>query len=60
MIPARAVLSTDKVLPNDLHPCLLQVPDDGLFTFEITDKPSNFLMYDRGDPTRTRRPSRRP
>ncbi len=50
MIPASEVLPADKVLPNDLHPCLLKVPDDGLFTFEMTDKPSNFLMYDRGDP----------
>ncbi len=50
MIPASEVLPTDKVLPNDLRPCLLKVPDDGLFTFEMTDKPSNFLMYDRGDP----------
>ena len=50
MIPASEVLPTDKVLPNDLRPCLLKVPDDGLFTFEMTDKPSNFLIYDRGDP----------
>jgi hypothetical protein len=50
IIPAGAVLPTDKVLPNDLRPCVLKVPDDGLFTFKLTDKPSNFLMYDRGDP----------
>ncbi len=50
MIPASQVLPTDKVLPNDLHSCRIKVPDDGLFTFELTDKPSNFLMYDRGDP----------
>ena len=50
MIPASQVLPTDKVLPNDLHRCRIKVPDDGLYTFEITDKPSNFLMYDRGDP----------
>ena len=50
MIPASQVLPTDKVLPNDLRPCRIKVPDDGLYTFEITDKPSNFLMYDRGDP----------
>ena len=50
MIPASQVVPTDKVLPNDLHPFRIKVPDDGLYTFEITDKPSNFLMYDRGDP----------
>ena len=50
MIPASEVLPTDKVLPNDLRPCRLKVPDDGRYTFEMTDKPSNFLMYDRGDP----------
>jgi hypothetical protein len=50
MIPAEEVRSTDKVMPNDLRPCLLKVSDDGIFTFELTDKPSNFLMYDRGDP----------
>jgi hypothetical protein len=50
MIPAEEVLRTDKVMPNDLRPCLLKVSDDGIFTFELTDKASNFLMYDRGDP----------
>ncbi len=50
MIPAREVRSMDKVMPNDLRPCLLKVSDDGIFTFELTDKASNFLMDDRGDP----------
>ena len=50
MIPASEVAGTDKVMPNDLRPCLLKVSSDGIFTFELTDKPSNFLMYDRGDP----------
>jgi hypothetical protein len=50
MIPAREVRSTDKVMPNDLRPCLLKVSNDGIYTFELTDKASNFLMYDRGDP----------
>jgi len=50
MIPAQEVRSSDKVMPNDLRPCLLKVSDDGIFTFEHTDRPSNFLMYDRGDP----------
>lgn len=50
MIPAAEVRSTDRVMPSDLRPCVLKVHDDGIFTFKLTDKPSNFLMYDRGDP----------
>lgn len=50
IVPAKEVLPTDKVLPNDLRPCKLSVPDDARFTFEFTQGPSNFLMYDRGDP----------
>ena len=50
MIPATEVSRTDKVLPVDLRPCLIKLYDDGKYTFELTDKPSNFLMYDRGDP----------
>jgi hypothetical protein len=50
MIPASEVRPTDKVLPNDLRPCRLQVPDDGRYSFEMTDRPTNFLVYDRGDP----------
>ena len=50
LIPAEDVLATDKVLPNELRPCQLEVRDDGLFRFQYTDRPTNFLLYDRGDP----------
>jgi hypothetical protein len=50
MIPAGDVRGTDKVLTNDLRPCRVKVRDDGIFTFELTDQPSNFSIYDRGDP----------
>ena len=50
MIPAQEVRGTDRILPNGLRPCLLKVAEDGKFAFELTDKPSNFLIYDRGDP----------
>jgi len=50
MIPAGEVRSTDKVMLNDLRPCRVKVRDDGIFSFELTDQPSNFSIYDRGDP----------
>ena len=50
LIPASEVLPADKVLPNELRPCRVKVRDDGMFSFELTDRPTNFLIYDRGDP----------
>jgi hypothetical protein len=50
VIPLREVLPRDEVLPNELRHCRLEVRDNGLFSFELTGRPSNFLMYDRGDP----------
>jgi hypothetical protein len=50
LMPASEVLPSDKVLPNELRPCRIKVRDDGMFTFELTSGPTNFLIYDRGDP----------
>jgi len=50
LIPAGEVLPTDTVLPNELKPCRIEVRPSGLFRFELTDRPTNFLIYDRGDP----------
>lgn len=50
IIAAHEVLPTDTVLPNELRPCRVQVRDNGRFSFELTDQPTNFWMYDRGDP----------
>lgn len=35
---------------NDLKPCRVEVADTGLFTWSFTSEPTNFWMYDRGDP----------
>ena len=52
IVPAAEVLATDSVLPNELRPCRVQVRDNGGFTFQVTDQPTNFLIYDRGDPVK--------
>jgi len=49
LLPQCEVCATDKVLPNILRPCTIEVCDDGMFTFAFTDEPTNFAMYDRGD-----------
>jgi len=55
IIPASEVRSTDKILPNELRPCRVKVHDDGMFAFELCDGPTNFLIYDRGDPQENER-----
>lgn len=55
LVPADQVRPDDKVLLNELRPCTLDVRDDGLFSFQYTDRPTNFLMYDRGDPVENER-----
>ena len=52
ILPAREVLATDTVLPSDLRPCRVEVRDNGAFAFTLTDRPTNFLIYDRGDPVK--------
>jgi pyrimidine-specific ribonucleoside hydrolase len=51
IIPQRAVRHSDKVLKNQLRPCLVEVRDDGQYRFELVSGESNFLIYERGDPT---------
>ena len=41
---------TDRILPNELRPCILEVQENGLFSFRYTDQPSNIRIYYRGDP----------
>jgi hypothetical protein len=48
-VPAAEVLPADTVLPNELRPCTVQVRDNGGFSFALTDRPTNFVIYDRGD-----------
>jgi hypothetical protein len=40
----------DRVLPNELRSCTVQVRDDGIFEFRETSGSSNFSIYYRGDP----------
>jgi hypothetical protein len=49
IIPAEQVSPTDKVLPNELRPCMVNVRDDGIYEFEETTQPTNFQVYYRGD-----------
>jgi pyrimidine-specific ribonucleoside hydrolase len=44
------VVPTDTVLPNELHPCRVQVADDGIYSFVETNAPSPCAVYFRGDP----------
>lgn len=50
IIPAAQVHPDDTVLPNDLRPCRVRVQANGEFGWELTANPTNFLIYDRGDP----------
>ena len=52
ILPAAEVRPDDAPLPNELRPCRVEVDDDGLFRFKLTDGPSNFTIYDRGDPAK--------
>lgn len=49
------VLAEDVVLPNELRPCHIEVKDNGAFTFELTDDPTHFWIYDRKDPQENER-----
>lgn len=50
LIPAAEILQTDKVIPNGLKACKIDVRNDGRFKFNITNSPSNFSIYYRNDP----------
>ncbi len=58
ILPAGEVLASDTVLPNELRPCRIEVHKSGAFAFQGTDQPTNFLMYDRGDPGENERAMR--
>jgi len=40
----------DRILPNELRHCVLDVQENGLFTYRYSDAPSNIRIYYRGDP----------
>lgn len=52
IVSAKEVRSIDKVLPNELQPCDLEVHDDGRYAFHLTPGPSRVRMYYRGDPAK--------
>ena len=47
--------STDRILPNELRPCTLEVQENGLFTYRYSDQPGNIRIYYRGDPKENER-----
>lgn len=50
IISKTALNPNDKVVSNELRPCLLHVRDDGRFTFEYTSKSTNFSIFFRDNP----------
>ena len=45
-----AVEDGDQILTNEQRPCRIAANDDGTFRFTLTDQPTNFSIYYRGDP----------
>ncbi len=35
---------------ESLRPCLVTVEDDGRYRFDLTERPTNFRIYERPDP----------
>ena len=50
IINRHALQPTDRILPNELRPCTLEVQENGLFTYQYSDQPGNIRIYYRGDP----------
>jgi hypothetical protein len=50
ILPRNKLVPTDRILPNELRPCLLEVQENGLFTYQYSDQPTNIRIYYRGDP----------
>ncbi len=50
IVPAQSVNSDDSVLANDLVSCHVEVREDANFVCTPTSDPTNFRIYERGDP----------
>jgi hypothetical protein len=50
IVPEGEVSPGDAVLPNELVPCSVEVPDDGFYRLGPGDGGANRQLYDRGDP----------
>jgi hypothetical protein len=48
-VPADQLQPDDAVLEERQLPCHVTVRDDGRFDIELTDRPTNFTIYDRGE-----------
>jgi len=46
----RLVPAKEGSVAESLRPCLVTVADDGRYRFELTDRPTNFRVYERTDP----------
>ena len=55
ILPASEVAGDDRILPNELRPCSVNVLDDGRFDFELVDESSRCFIYDRVDPRENER-----
>lgn len=50
IVSAQSANSGDSILANDLVPCRVEVRDDANFVCTPTSGPTNFRIYQRGDP----------
>jgi len=50
IIPAAEVGVSDTVLPNELVPSTVEVPESGHYIPRPSSRPCPYLLYDRGDP----------
>lgn len=50
IVPGATVRPGEKMLKNDLRPCVLHVREDGRIAYTLTDEQTNFLIFERGDP----------
>ena len=50
IVPRGEVTPDDGVIRNELVPCRAWVHEDGLYSFQLTDEPTNFRIFVRDDP----------
>lgn len=50
IVPGVEVRASERVLKNDLIPCVLRVREDGRIAYTLTQEKTNFLIFERSDP----------
>lgn len=50
IVPKEQIEKSDLVFRSELLPCKIEVRDNGLFEFELTDSVTNFKIYHRDNP----------